>query len=239
MQVFHQTLVLGVIVFHGLVKVIALLEVFAHLPRQFQVDIDRAFSLLADDRIDNFDSLCHRTPHHRACDVLHFLCGRRQEHRLIACIISLEVIPRLFAGVVIVQSLFQIGDQFSARFDRNMPEPAKAGQRHQSINFQRFKLRFFQLCSERSFIFIHCQRRCRCIQPVAADTADVVFPQGIEHFAHFVVTGETYNFLFFLAILSCLSVPISHHIESCLFRQGKSLAYPGKIQLVRLIAYGK
>ena len=239
MQVFHQTLVLGVIVFHGLVKVIALLEVFAHLPRQLQVDIDRAFSLLADDRIDNFDSLCHRTPHHRACDVLHFLCGRRQELRFFTTVISLKVIPRLFAGVVIVQSLFQIGDQFSARFDRNMPEPAKAGQRHQSINFHRFKLRFFQLCSERSFIFIHCQRRCRCIQPVAADTADVVFPQGIEHFAHFVVTGETYNFLFFLAILSCLSVPISHHIESCLFRQGKSLAYPGKIQLVRLIAYGK
>ena len=69
-QLFHQAFIFRTVIPHRLVQLAALLEVLIHLSCQLQMDTDRTFALLADDRIDDLDCLCHCTAHHRACNIL-------------------------------------------------------------------------------------------------------------------------------------------------------------------------
>ena len=124
-DLFHQALVFGGVVFHGLFRLHPLVKGFAQLTRQLDVYKDGAFPHFPDDGIHDLDGLGNGTANHRAGDLLHFRRGGGQHPGLLFAAVATEIISGGGAGLVIGHALFQKRDQLVTGHRGNVPEPGE------------------------------------------------------------------------------------------------------------------
>ena len=118
----HGPLIFGPVFIHLLFQLLPLGKVFCHLSGQLDIDRGGACPLFADNGVDHLDGLGDGAKHNRACDLVLIIRQRGQCKAFFSAFMAPEIIARGGTGLIIIHSLFQIGDQPVAGFYGQVPE---------------------------------------------------------------------------------------------------------------------